>query len=344
MMLHEAFIDLSGEEKLLFRDEQFKIIENTFKCYENKDDPSAFNLLLIGVTGAGKTLTLNRVLAKYPNHKYISAATQKRTNQILSLISGVDVRRADIILNEAVASLKNNNQVLVIDELNRLEDPKEFFGDLNTIFRETHVPIILVTNNPFITQSMEEDARNTLFLESVVFTRYGLGELREICLQRIGLLSIELQNKMEEGTLNYICTAAAKLGSARRALDRVRRCYQQREFDVNSAMNMDKNQECLNLPTFINSMNETEKNFLAQIKFIYEDKIAQGQEFFTSKDIQYELKDMHRSKIAQLITLFEDKYNFIKTEYSSLGKKGGRYRKIFFTEEVWKKLNQENLL
>ena len=339
MMLHEIFTEVINIDTLLFRQEQEKTIEKTFDCYENKEDPAAFNLVLIGVTGAGKTFTIKRILANHPNHIYISAATKKRTNQIISMISGVDIKTPNGILSETIAYLKKSKKVLIIDELNRLEDPKEFFGDLNTIFRETQIPIILITNNPFVTSKMEEDARNTLFLAKVVFTRYSVGELRGICLQRIKLLSPELQNKMEEGTLNYICGSAANLGSARRVLDRVRRCYQEDNFTVEHARKLDDQQECLDMLTFINSMNETEKKFLSIMTEIDEDSVARGNDFFTTNDIQ-ERFPRHRSKIAQLVTRFEKDYNFIEIEYVSLGRAGGRYRKIRFIKEVSQTLKE----
>lgn len=340
--VNKVFMDGLELPKLMFRNEQKEKIERVFKCYEDQEDPSTLNIILIGVTGAGKTFTLNRVLSAHPNHIYVSAATEKKSNQIIALISGINIREQDRVLKETIAKLREEKKVLVIDELNRLEDPKEFFRDLNTIFREANIPIILATNNPFVTEAMEEDARNTLFLENVIFTRYGPGELREICLQRLRLLPNELADKMDEGTLNYICASASQAGSARRALNRVRRCYLDDKFTIEHAIELDKQQENLNLLSFVNSMNDKEKKFLEVLRDLQVKAVRdKGEEFFTSLDVQDALPLMHKSNISQLITIFESKYNFLRTSFIEKGRGGGRVRQIQFVENVLKHLEEE---
>ncbi len=340
-MSMKPLMDGFNTNDLLFRKTQLESIEKVFERYR-AEDPIATNLILIGVTGAGKTFTMEKVMAQYPEHIYISAATRKRSNQIISLISSVNVRKTDILLEQTIKFLKKEKKVLIIDELNRVEDPKDLFGDLNTIFRETGIPIILITNNPLIVNSMEEDAKNTLFLKRVIFARYNALELRDLCLQRLRELPEDLSRKMEDGTLRFICATAARSGSARKALNLLRGCYTDDKFSLDHVGILMDQEECIDFETFIQSMNETQRIFLRDLKEQYDLKLRRGEEdFLTSQDIQNARPDLHKSKISQLITEMEEKYCLIKTEWVEKGRGGGRYRKISFSnQEVLDKLEE----
>lgn len=319
--------------KLLVRKEQSEMIETIFSRYAERE-PISQNAIIVGVTGAGKTFTLAQIMAKYPNHIYISAATKKKSNQIISSISGINIRRIDILLEKTINYLKEEKKILIVDELNKLQDTKTFFDDMNTIFRETKIPIILVTNNPLVVDNMAEDARNTLFFKKIIFTKYTSDDLREICMQRIRLLPLKLQSKMNEYSLGKICAIACKAGSARKALNLVRGCYLDDKFSLDFIDSLEKQEEILDFKTFVNSMSEMQRVFLTDLLYIHLKKVQESCETsFTFKDIAEKIPKLNKSKISQLITEFENDYGFIKTRYVEKGRGGGRYRKINFADE-----------
>lgn len=339
-MTLQVLMDNSPVEELLIREEQSDMIEKVFKKYESEESIS-INLVLIGVTGAGKTFTLNQIISKYPNHIYISAATKKKSNQIISLISGINVRRTDILLEKTIDFLKKSKKVLIVDELNRIQDPRTFFDDMNTIFRETNIPIIVITNNPLVVDNMEEDARNTLFLKKVIFTKYTTLDLKEICLQRIKLLPGDLPGKIGDGVLNYICALAARAGSARKALNLVRGCYIDKKFDMKHVASLEEQEEILDFKTFINSMNQMQRKFLEDMFHLSCKAHREGEEFISYKDLQEKIPGLNKSRISQLVTEFENNYGFIETKYVEKGRGGGRYREIkFVNEEILDKLDE----
>ena len=248
MQLREAMEDFKLDE-IPFRAEQIGRVEEVFKNY--KKFQVAPNLILTGVTGSGKTFCLQKLLLRYPGeHIFISASKKKRSNQILSLISGEDIRRVDTILEKTIERIKKEKKIIIIDELNKLEDLKTFFDDINTIYRETEVPIILITNNPLLIETMPEDARLTLFFEKVGFKPYDAHQLGEICQRIVSRLPPELIKGMGEATISLICARAAKSGSARRAIDLLRKCILNQRFDESEIDSLIEKEEYLNLETF----------------------------------------------------------------------------------------------
>ena len=86
---------------------------------------------------------------------------------------------AESLENDIIHFLKKTPKVLIIDEVNNLKDDREvfqLFGHLNTIYRETRVPIIVITNNRNIRNMMPDDARKTLLFEIIEFPAYKADE------------------------------------------------------------------------------------------------------------------------------------------------------------------------
>ena len=332
-------------ENILFREYHLDKIEHVFNNY--KEFGVSTNLMICGVTGSGKTLCLKKIIQKHPSeHIYISAGLKKRSNQILSLISKVNIRNSEVLIEKTIEELKKEKKVIVIDELNKVQDAKIFFDDLNTIYRETGVPIILITNNPLLMNSMAEDARLTLLFSRIDFRAYNSLELIEICKQRVSLLPKEMVKGIEESTIPKICAYAGKSGSARRALGLLRKCILAGKFSQEEVDALVKNEEYISLQTFVGSMNEVERSFLSELIEIYVKKIndlenpeSTDEVYITPKEIQESLPTINISKISQLITLFENEYGFLITSYIQKGRMGGRYRKIdFVNRETFQQL------
>lgn len=336
MQLRELMEDFNVPE-ILFRDWHTQKIEESFNHF--KKFGVATNLSLCGVTGSGKTMCLTNVMKRHPSeYIYVSASMKKRTNQVLSLISGKNVRSSEVLLENTVNKIKLEQKILIIDELNKLEDPKTLFDDLNTIYRESGVPIIVITNNPLIMNNINDDARLTLLFSRVDFRPYHALELRNICTQRLGLLPKELVKRVDEFLVEKICAYAAKSGSARRALGLLRKCIIEQRFDQEELDSIVKEEDYLSLQSYVNSMNEIERRFLKVMIDIYYEKMNSESEderediYITPRDLQEALPDINVSKISQLITTFENDYGFISTRFYQKGRGGGRYRRIDFID------------
>jgi len=95
----EKFKEDYNPEKILFRDEQIKRIEDVFKNY--KEYGMASNLLLSGVTGSGKTSTVTYLINKNDNCIYVSAFNLKKTFEVWKKLLG-SKKRPDFLLNQVI--------------------------------------------------------------------------------------------------------------------------------------------------------------------------------------------------------------------------------------------------
>ena len=327
-------------EKFFFREEQVRKIKETFSQFK-KDRYSIINLIILGTTGAGKTGVVKKMMYEGENYIYVSALNLKTTNSIFKKISETKkkfVATSDS-LNGAVNIFKENPKILIIDEVGKINDMENFCNYLNAFYRETQVPIILITNKWTFIQEMPDDARLTLFLEKVEFPSYNTKQLKEILIDRINATELEIGKPLNinDSELEYLCCRIVKehFSSVRIALRILNRCF---ASDNYSKEFLDKTIDYLvelDYASFVNKLSPTEKDFLG---FLLE--YSDGNESIPITEI-INLPESRRfgeiSRISQLTTALID-YGFIKAKYHHLGRKGGKHRILIFDKDYKEKL------
>lgn len=305
--------------KILHRDQQIEMIQKLFLQIKEKEALGTA-LLIQGVTGSGKTATTKHILKNNAGlYLFASGETTKTACATLRALSDLDYKTEEKILNEFIEKISIEKKVVVIDEVHKIKDLNNFLQHINTIYRNAGVPIILVTNRRMFLEKMPEDVRKTLFFQKVLFPAYDAMHLYDILNDRLkeGNLGIP------EETKRYICGIGAKEGSARLIL---RLAY---EHITKKEQNIDKILNALNREEWsevINSLCYSEKKFLRTLLKLSDNN---GKKI-SSSELQQEFSDLSPSRISQIITGLEG-YGMIKTEKVNLGRGGGRFRYISFT-------------
>lgn len=316
---------------LLFRESQIEEIE---KCIKNfiKFKVGA-NKILVGASGTGKTATIKHLMNKNDNCIYISASDEKTSNRILRQICPKKIKTIDKVIKNLKQELTDNPKVLIIDEINKVNRIHELFDDLNTIYRETQVPIILITNRRDLIEKMPDDAKKTLFFSRVEFFPYDAIQLKEIVKDRLNLIPEDLVKSIPEGFLEYICARANQEGgSARIALDMTMRSIMEQNFTYEFIDKFLLEKQKSDFETWYKNLTNLEKKFTNAIVNLQTDETT-----ITPSEIQKYLDGRSPSQISNLITQFED-YGIISTHYLNRGKSGGRLRVIEMTPEIHSKL------
>lgn len=327
-MVFKQFSDDFKPEKILHRDSQIKIINDVFLHY--KQYQMASNLVIMGVTGSGKTSTIKHLIQKNDNSYYIMGKEMKKTYEIWRQLVNSKAR-PDLLLGLAMSLIEKNPKILIIDEINKITDMEVLYNDLNSIYRATGVPIILISNKVNILEKIPDDARLTLFLERVSFPSYNASELKDIALDRISTLDNDLKEMITEGSLNLICALASKEGSARLMISLIRRCLIAHDFSQKKIDEFLKSDEQLEWESFIESLSDTEKEFLKILVDLFCEYEGTNKNI-TTYIVRQKMPNLSPSRVSQLITLFEKDYGVIKSRYLHTGRAGGKYRIIDFMD------------
>lgn len=319
-------------EKILYREEQIKQIKKVFDTFNNFQIGS--NLIIRGVTGSGKTTVIKKVMNGEKNVLFASGSTTITSFKTLKALFDIKCLTIEKLITEAINKLKKNPRILVIDELNKIREIKELFNILNTIYRETNCPIILISNDLTLVNEIPEDARLTLFFEKVDFPAYNAIELKGIIQDRLNLIKRDLP-EIPEGALEFICAIAGKEGSARVALNITMKCILSDDFSHEYIESVRKTLEIQDWKDFIQGLIPTEKEFLKILLNICSQKGSAS-----SSEILIQLKKFTPSRISQLTDTFEHNYGLIKSEHKNLGRGGGKIRLISFaSEEIYQRLD-----
>lgn len=314
-------------KKILHREEQMKTIASVFKNFRSFG--MASNILVQGVTGSGKTTVTSKVIIENKNKDwsdvlFISGADTKTTFKTLRSLFDLNCSTIEKLLSDGISLLKKHPKIIVIDEVNKIKDSDNLFDNLNTIYRATQCPIIIITNKRTIIDNMPDDARLTLFFDKVEFPSYDSLEIKDIIQDR--LKNIEKISVPEEA-LAKICAYAGRQGSARIALQIIMKCVLANDYSMDYIDKVAKSLEREDWKTFINGLTSSERRFLESMLFISDKK-----QFFRHSDLTSYLKDLSPSRISQLVSSFED-YGILVTEYRNLGRGSGRYRVMRFVSE-----------
>jgi len=311
-------------KKILHRRTQMKVIDAVFKNF--RQFGMASNLLIQGVTGSGKTTTTTKLINENTTENqndilFASGADTKTTFKTLRALFDLNCSTVEKLLSEGIKFLKKSPKILIIDEVNKIRDHENLFDNLNTIYRGTQCPIIIITNKRTVIDNMPEDARLTLFFDKVEFPSYNAIEINDIISDRLKDMK---QIKVPMMALRKICAYSARQGSARVALQIIVKCILANNYTEKYIDRVAKNLEREDWKTFINGLTASERRFLDSMLHISEQK-----SFFRHSDLTLNLKDLSPSRISQLVTSFED-YGVLITEYRNLGRGNGRYRVMRF--------------
>jgi len=308
-------------KKILCRSKQIKEINKTFEQFMKFS--SGKNLLIQGVTGSGKTATMKYLIKENQNLVcYASGIITPTSTTILQSLFDIKAKTIPRILTTAISQLQENPKILIIDEIHKIKDFKDLLQYLNGIYRETSIPIIIMTNVRRFLSKVEEDIQKTMFFERVEFPAYNAIELRKILDDRLKLSNVEI----EEGIKNYICALGGKIGSARVVLSIVYKCFIENNFSKEFIQEIYNRIEEDDLREFIGGISPNEKKVL---KMIIEG--MDKKRFIKSTELKPEI-GLGRSRISQIITGLEN-YGIIKTTTRNMGRKGGIYRIISIIDD-----------
>ncbi len=322
--------DVYIPKELLHREKQLKVIRDVFSNFRKNE--CGTNLAILGVTGSGKTTIIKKVIEEENNSIYISGADTNTPLKTIKSICKINAQNYSDVLKITIEKLLENPKILIIDEIDKIKNLKELFNHLNTIYRRTMIPIIIISLRRDIISNMPVDARKTLFFERLNLPSYNSVELKDILDSRLKQMK---ETKLEEGTKNYISAIAGRQGSARILIYLTLKCIQKQNFSQGFIDEMYKEMMHQDWFDFVNDINETEKEFL---KILI--GICNPDKETTSEILGKEMKYYSQARISQLLNTFE-KYSVIETHHKNLGRGGGRKRIIKFTsKEIYDELNK----
>jgi Cdc6-like AAA superfamily ATPase len=314
-------------KKLLFRENQIAQIETVFQHW--KEYKSADNLILCGTTGAGKTVIIQKIIQEHQNTMYISCKDHNSARKVFLNLTGLKNGMTCDLMRKFAEQLKSKPKIVIIDEIHKVKDFSNLMDFINEIYRKTNNPFMIISNQRNLIFKMSEDARLTLFFQKIDFGSYDALQLGEIIQERLGLLK-EKNIKMPEDIKNYICAKVVNehFGSARIALDLVLKCFRNKKFSqqfVNKIIYHMGKEETYR---FVDQLNEQEKNFLNVLL-----ELSKVKKEITSLDLKNEIQGISTARISQLITTFVKDYAILNESYHNMGRKGGRYRAVWFISE-----------
>lgn len=329
--------ELSDEyipKEVLHREEQIAQIREIFHNF--RKNKTANNLVLFGCTGSGKTTIIKKIIKEEDSAIYISCDETGTSYKTIKAIFNINAKTHQKTLELTIKELKKNPRILVFDEIDKIdraEDFKRLMTNLNTIYRKTMVPIILITLKWDILTMMRADVRKTLLPEKITLPSYNASELRDILNARISYLNLDIQ--IDEGVVNYISALSARQGSARLLINIILRCIQKGNFSHDFVEDVYANLIKEDWMDFMNDINESEKEFLRAL-FLLDCDYEHG---ISAESIEKYLK-LTGARISQLINTFE-KYSAIKSWHENLGRAGGRRRFVkFASKEIYDDLGK----
>ncbi len=321
--------DVYIPKELLHREKQLNEIRNVFLNF--KKFKCGTNLAIFGVTGSGKTTLVKKVIEEEDNSIYLTCSETITTHKTIKSIFNLRCQTHEEVLRLTIKKLKENPKIIIIDEIDKIKDINNLFNDLNTIYRNTMLPIIIITLKRNILKSMPVDARKTLFFERLRLPSYNANELRDILDSRLEQIEMELP-PFEEGVRNYLSAISASNGSARTLIYMTLKCIQKGNFNQEFIDEVYKEMMKEDWFQFMDDLSETEKEFLKSL-LDYCDW-----ENETYSEVLQKKLGFSQSRVSQILNVFE-KYAIIETHHKNMGRYGGRKRIIkFASEEIYNQL------
>jgi hypothetical protein len=333
-VLSEAF----QPETLPHRNKEAELIERQIRrFFEEGVCPD--NLLIRGRTGTGKTGTLRHVLSKFPSDYYVFIEGQVARTPVgvLQAILGAKHPTENRLITEILNQLRFNPKTIVIDEAEKINKLSDLFVHLNTIHRQTEVPVIVATNYLAIREKMPDDAAETLCFRALPFWEYDANQLYDILVQRIALLPKKHRQQLsDDAVVRYICARAAKEGegNARRAREVVRKCIVENRFDFPFIDSFFERVASVDWDVIYGNFSRAERQFLhILIELVLQRNAAE----LSFPDIHQATK-LSRPRISNLLTFFQEQ-NVLQTRAVNRGYPHGRTRYVrFASNDVFRRL------
>lgn len=317
-------------KELPHREKQIKQIKQIFKNFKKYN--SADNLAVFGVTGSGKTALVKRVMDDEDSSIYISGAETRTAYKTIKAIFNLRIQTHEELLKRTIEKLEQEPKILVIDEIDKINNHNALFNDLNTIYRKTMVPIIIITLKHNIISEMPVDARKTLYFQKIILPAYNSLELKDILESRLNQL--KESPPISEGTKNYISALSGRQGSARALITILLKCIRNNNFSqdyIDEIYKQMLHEECFD---FINDINDTEREFLS-----YLIQSCNEVDETTSEVLEKKI-GLSNARVSQLLNVFE-RYSLIETYHKNLGRGGGRKRIIKFkSKEIYNEVKK----
>jgi len=315
-----VFYDDYIPKRLVVRDEQVKKITdaiNQFITARYSD-----NLLLQGVTGSGKTSTLQHVLNKFDKKLwvFISCKENRNLKGILGEIGDIKPttrETASDLLPDVIDNLKKHRKIIALDDITSGSSWVELLDYLNAIFRKTQIPIIITSNLFTILDKMPTDARRTLLFKRVDFPAYNATELREIIKDRLQSINA----KLPDGTVNIIAALVAKDdASARTGLDLTRMALTRHRTTEEEVRKLKAEIEKQSYYDYLTKLSPKERDVLSYIirKFVETKKPVTARELSS-------ILMLSQARTAQVITDLEN-YGVVTTKMFFGGRREGNFR------------------
>lgn len=317
-------------ENVLHRDEQLNKIKGVFSNFEKFK--AGTNLLILGVSGSGKTTIVRKVSEESDNSLFISCNETKTTFKTLKHMFNLKQGQYHHdILEKIIEILKDSPKILIFDEIDKLTDFQLFMNDLNAIYRRTMCPIVLVSFKRDIISRMPVDAVKTLFFDKITLKSYNALELQDIIKERLKLLEIDMSN-IPDDFIPYLSAMAGRQGSCRLALHILFKSLQYGTFTRDFIKQIYDNFIQDDWDGFYDDLNETEQKFLSILKGSCSHEIETGAEEL-KKELEKQLKhSITGARVSQLINTFE-KYSVVVSRHKNMGRAGGRKRLVKFVSE-----------
>lgn len=324
-------------ERILHREQQLNEIREVFKRF--KEYGTAKNILIQGFSGTGKTASINKILSEQTNSFiYVSGAQQITAHQVLRAITDMTFTTRERLLSEAIRKFRQDPHVIIIDEINKLKRQEEIrwlFNDINTLYRETGCPIILITNMREILKIPDHDAIRTLFFRVVEFKPYDALQIREILEDRINLIKAKYGKEINlpEDFLPFVSAAAIKEseGSARLALLLTQECILTNNFSQEYIKQILTEMKQSEWEQFIVDLPEVERKFLSLLLVL-----AERNKLIPISEIIKKVKDYPPQRISQMIASLEG-YGVIERATAATDKRMKTVQ--FVSEDIFEKLN-----
>ncbi|MBI2109590.1 AAA family ATPase [Candidatus Woesearchaeota archaeon] len=177
---------------LKYRENEQHYIATCIKpLFQNR---SGKNLLIFGSPGIGKTAAVKHILNELEKETekiytlYINAWKKDTSHKLVLDICDqlnykfVQNRTTEELLKEITKILNKKSAVIIIDEIDKLQDPEILYSLIEDINKKI---IILITNEKSWIQEVDSRIKSRLVPESLEFRPYTLEETKGILKQRI---------------------------------------------------------------------------------------------------------------------------------------------------------------
>lgn len=340
-------------EKIFFRDEEMGLLNKVVDNFEKGGEIArSLNILGLGGTGTGKTAMIKKIMKDRGENKflYLTIGTGWTLNQILRGILDKDYSTTARLLHEVKEELKRNPKILVFDEVNRLKDNKQlslFLEALNEIWRETEIPIIVLTNIFNIKEHQKDDGKSSLSFRPIYLRVYSAEQLEQIFTDRLKNFKKDYNIFIPESGIYNVSLVVAQEGdgSARQVRKIILQCCIENNFDMKFIEELVRGVMDEDMSEMLMRINEREKRFFYDLYKIYENRKKLGQLYFTSRDIENFYSKFENPISIRTIQNYinvAETYGIIKTDDRNRGRGYGRSRLVYFQEQYF--LNNKKFL